>query len=169
MVHTGKAIVFEDHDDLGNRIDDPDLEVSPDDILVMKNSGPIGGPGIPEWGFLPIPKKILATGVRDMVRLSDARMSGTAFGTVVVHVTPESAGGGPLSAIKDGDMIEIDVPNRKLNLLITDEELEERLNTNENGAPEFKRGYKWLHAQHILQADKGCDFDFLRAESLQSR
>ena len=129
MVHTGKAIVFEDHDDLGNRIDDPDLEVSPDDILVMKNSGPIGGPGIPEWGFLPIPKKILATGVRDMVRLSDARMSGTAFGTVVVHVTPESAGGGPLSAIRDGDMIEIDVPNRKLNILITDEELKERLNT----------------------------------------
>jgi dihydroxy-acid dehydratase len=168
MVHKGKAIVFEDHDDLGNRIDDPDLEVSPDDILVMKNSGPIGGPGIPEWGFLPIPKKILATGVRDMVRLSDARMSGTAFGTVVVHVTPESAGGGPLSAIRDGDMIEIDVPNRKLNLLVTDEELAERLNAHKNRAPDFKRGYKWLHAQHILQADKGCDFDFLRAESLQS-
>ena len=133
----------------------------------MKNSGPIGGPGIPEWGFLPIPKKILATGVRDMVRLSDARMSGTAFGTVVVHVTPESAGGGPLSAIRDGDMIEIDVTNRKLNLLITEEELEERVNTHKNGAPEFRRGYKWLHAQHILQADQGCDFDFLRAESLQ--
>tara|TARA_Y100000780_G_scaffold134852_1_gene121332 strand:+ start:830 stop:2539 length:1710 start_codon:yes stop_codon:yes gene_type:complete len=168
MVHKGKAIVFEDHDDLGNRIDDSDLEVSPDDILVMKNSGPIGGPGIPEWGFLPIPKKILATGVRDMVRLSDARMSGTAFGTVVVHVTPESAGGGPLSAIRDGDMIELDVPNRKLNLLVTDEELAERLNAHKNRAPDFKRGYKWLHAQHILQADKGCDFDFLRAESLQS-
>ena len=168
MVHKGKAIVFEDHDDLGNRIDDPDLEVSPDDILVMKNSGPIGGPGIPEWGFLPIPKKILATGVRDMVRLSDARMSGTAFGTVVVHVTPESAGGGPLSAIRDGAMIELDVPNRKLNLLVTDEELAERLNAHKNRAPDFKRGYKWLHAQHILQADKGCDFDFLRAESLQS-
>ena len=168
MVHKGKAIVFEDHDDLGNRIDDPDLEVSPDDILVMKNSGPIGGPGIPEWGFLPIPKKILATGVRDMVRLSDARMSGTAFGTVVVHVTPESAGGGPLSAIRDGDMIELDVPNRKLNLLVTDEELAERLNAHKNRAPDFKRGYKWLHAQHILQADKGCDFGFLRAESLQS-
>ena len=168
MVHKGKAIVFEDHDDLANRIDDPDLEVSPDDILVMKNSGPIGGPGIPEWGFLPIPKKILATGVRDMVRLSDARMSGTAFGTVVVHVTPESAGGGPLSAIRDGDMIELDVPNRKLNLLVTDEELAERLNAHKNRAPDFKRGYKWLHAQHILQADKGCDFDFLRAESLQN-
>ena len=168
MVHKGKAIVFEDHEDLGKRIDDPNLEVSPDDILVMKNSGPVGGPGMPEWGFLPIPKKILATGVRDMVRLSDARMSGTAFGTVVVHVTPESAGGGPLSAIRDGDMIEIDVPNRKLNLMITADELEKRLNTHKNGAPEFKRGYKWLHAQHILQADKGCDFDFLRAESLQN-
>ena len=168
MVHKGKAIVFEDHEDLSKRIDAPDLEVSPEDILVMKNSGPIGGPGMPEWGFLPIPKKILATGVRDMVRLSDARMSGTAFGTVVVHITPESAGGGPLAAIQDGDMIEIDVPNRKLNLMITDDQLKERLNTDSSSGPEFKRGYKWLHAQHILQADKGCDFGFLRAESLQN-
>jgi len=168
MVHKGKAIVFEDHEDLSKRIDAPDQEVSPQDILVMKNSGPIGGPGMPEWGFLPIPKKILATGVRDMVRLSDARMSGTAFGTVVVHITPESAGGGPLAAIQDGDMIEIDVPNRKLNLMITDDQLKERLNTDSSSGPEFKRGYKWLHAQHILQADKGCDFDFLRAESLQN-
>ena len=167
MVHKGKAIVFEDHDDLGRRIDDPNLSVSPDDILVMKNSGPIGGPGIPEWGFLPIPKKILATGVRDMVRLSDARMSGTAFGTVVVHVTPESAGGGPLSAIRDGDMVEIDVPNRKLNLLVSDEELAARLGSDSKDVREFKRGYKWLHAQHILQADQGCDFDFLRSEILQ--
>ena len=133
----------------------------------MKNSGPIGGPGIPEWGFLPIPKKILATGVRDMVRLSDARMSGTAFGTVVVHVTPESAGGGPLSAIRDGDMVEIDVPNRKLNLLVSDEELAARLGSDNKDVREFKRGYKWLHAQHILQADQGCDFDFLRSEILQ--
>tara|TARA_Y100001934_G_scaffold60312_1_gene74733 strand:- start:72 stop:1787 length:1716 start_codon:yes stop_codon:yes gene_type:complete len=168
MVHKGKAIVFEDHEDLSKRIDAPDLEVSPEDILVMKNSGPMGGPGMPEWGFLPIPKKILATGVRDMVRLSDARMSGTAFGTVVVHITPESAGGGPLAAIQDGDMIEIDVPNRKLNLMITDDQLKERLNTDSSSGPEFKRGYKWLHAQHILQADKGCDFGFLRAESLQN-
>ena len=167
MVHKGKAIVFEDHDDLGRRIDDPNLSVSPDDVLVMKNSGPIGGPGIPEWGFLPIPKKILATGVRDMVRLSDARMSGTAFGTVVVHVTPESAGGGPLSAIRDGDMVEIDVPNRKLNLLVSDEELAARLGSDNKDVREFKRGYKWLHAQHILQADQGCDFDFLRSEILQ--
>ena len=167
MVHRGKAVVFEDHDDLARRIDDPDLSVFPDDVLVLKNSGPIGGPGIPEWGFLPIPKKILATGVRDMVRLSDARMSGTAFGTVVVHITPESAGGGPLSAIQDGDIVEIDVPNRKLNLLVSDEELDSRLDSISNDVIEFKRGYKWLHAQHVLQADKGCDFDFLRSEVLQ--
>jgi dihydroxy-acid dehydratase len=166
MVHRGKAIVFEDHDDLAARIDDPDLEVNPEDILVMKNSGPVGAPGIPEWGFLPIPKKILVTGVRDMVRISDARMSGTAFGTVVVHVTPESANGGPLSAVKTGDTIEIDVPNRKLNLLISDEEMESRLKGMPYSGPDFKRGYKWLHARHILQADKGCDFGFLRHESL---
>ncbi len=167
MVHKGKAVVFEDHDDLAARIDDPDLEVSPEDILVMKNSGPVGAPGIPEWGFLPIPKKILATGVRDMVRLSDARMSGTAFGTVVVHVTPESANGGPLSAVRNGDMIEIDVPNRKLNLLISEDEMKSRVSEKIYEGPEFKRGFKWLHARHILQADLGCDFDFLIHEDLQ--
>tara|TARA_Y100000814_G_scaffold103003_2_gene71946 strand:+ start:341 stop:2044 length:1704 start_codon:yes stop_codon:yes gene_type:complete len=167
MVHKGKAVVFEDHDDLADRIDDPDLEVSPEDILVMKNSGPVGAPGIPEWGFLPIPKKILATGVRDMVRLSDARMSGTAFGTVVVHVTPESANGGPLSAVRNGDMIEIDVPNRKLNLLISEDEMKSRVSEKIYEGPQFKRGFKWLHARHILQADLGCDFDFLIHEDLQ--
>ena len=167
MVHKGKAVVFEDHDDLAARIDDPDLEVSPEDILVMKNSGPVGAPGIPEWGFLPIPKKILATGVRDMVRLSDARMSGTAFGTVVVHVTPESANGGPLSAVRNGDMIEIDVPNRKLNLLISEDEMKSRVSEKIYEGPQFKRGFKWLHARHILQADLGCDFDFLIHEDLQ--
>ena len=167
MVHKGKAVVFEDHDDLAARIDDPDLEVSPEDILVMKNSGPVGAPGIPEWGFLPIPKKILATGVRDMVRLSDARMSGTAFGTVVVHVTPESANGGPLSAVRNGDIIEIDVPNRKLNLLISEDEMKSRVSEKIYEGPQFKRGFKWLHARHILQADLGCDFDFLIHEDLQ--
>ena len=167
MVHKGKAVVFEDHDDLAARIDDPDLEVSPEDILVMKNSGPVGAPGIPEWGFLPIPKKILATGVRDMVRLSDARMSGTAFGTVVVHVTPESANGGPLSAVRNGDMIEIDVPNRKLNLLISEDEMKSRVSEKIYEGPQFKRGFKWLHARHILQADLGCDFDFLINEDWQ--
>tara|TARA_B100000945_G_scaffold83410_2_gene64463 strand:+ start:35590 stop:37296 length:1707 start_codon:yes stop_codon:yes gene_type:complete len=167
MVHKGRAVVFEDHDDLAARIDDPGLEVSPEDVLVMRNSGPVGAPGIPEWGFLPIPKKILATGVRDMVRLSDARMSGTAFGTVVVHVTPESANGGPLSAVRNGDIIEIDVPNRKLNVLISDDEMKSRISEKIYEGPKFKRGFKWLHARHILQADQGCDFDFLIHEDLQ--
>ena len=167
MVHTGRAVVFKDHDDLYARIDDPDLDVTPDDVLVMKNGGPIGAPGMPEWGFLPIPKKILATGVRDMVRISDARMSGTAFGTVVVHASPESANGGPLSAVEDGDQITLDVPNRRLSLDISESEMDARIKSNYENGPEFQRGFKWLHARHITQADKGCDFDFLRSEALQ--
>ena len=167
MVHTGRAVVFNDHDDLYARIDDPDLDVTPDDVLVMKNGGPIGAPGMPEWGFLPIPKKILATGVRDMVRISDARMSGTAFGTVVVHASPESANGGPLSAVEDGDQITLDVPNRSLSLDISESEMDARIKSNYENGPEFQRGFKWLHARHITQADKGCDFDFLRSEALQ--
>ena len=167
MVHTGRAVVFNDHDDLYARIDDPDLDVTPDDVLVMKNGGPIGAPGMPEWGFLPIPKKILATGVRDMVRISDARMSGTAFGTVVVHASPESANGGPLSAVEDGDQITLDVPNRRLSLDISESEMDARIKSNYENGPEFQRGFKWLHARHITQADKGCDFDFLRSEALQ--
>ena len=167
MVHTGRAVVFNDHDDLYARIDDPDLDVTPDDVLVMKNGGPIGAPGMPEWGFLPIPKKILATGVRDMVRISDARMSGTAFGTVVVHASPESANGGPLSAVEDGDHITLDVPNRRLSLDISESEMDARIKSNYENGPEFQRGFKWLHARHITQADKGCDFDFLRSEALQ--
>tara|TARA_B100001146_G_scaffold160660_1_gene141755 strand:+ start:798 stop:2501 length:1704 start_codon:yes stop_codon:yes gene_type:complete len=167
MVHTGRAVVFNDHDDLSARIDDPDLDVTPNDVLVMKNGGPIGASGMPEWGFLPIPKKILATGVRDMVRISDARMSGTAFGTVVVHASPESANGGPLSAVENGDRITLDVPNRRLSLDISDSEMDGRIKANFAEGPEHRRGFKWLHARHITQADKGCDFDFLRSESLQ--
>ena len=167
MVHTGRAVVFNDHDDLSARIDDPDLDVTPNDVLVMKNGGPIGASGMPEWGFLPIPKKILATGVRDMVRISDARMSGTAFGTVVVHASPESANGGPLSAVENGDRITLDVPNRRLSLDISDSEMDGRIKANFAKGPEHRRGFKWLHARHITQADKGCDFDFLRSESLQ--
>jgi len=166
MTHTGRAVVFEDHDDLAQRIDSPELDVHPDDVLVMRNSGPIGGPGMPEWGFLPLPKKILAQGVRDMVRLSDARMSGTAFGTVVVHVAPESAAGGPLAAVRNGDMIQLDVPNRRLELLVDDREISRRLNERPESKLHHRRGYGWLHAQHVLQADKGCDFDFLRAEAM---
>ena len=167
MVHTGRAVVFNDHDDLFARIDDPDLDVTPNDVLVMKNGGPIGASGMPEWGFLPIPKKILATGVRDMVRISDSRMSGTAFGTVVVHASPESANGGPLSAVENGDLITLDVPNRRLSLDISDSEMDGRIKANFAEGPEHRRGFKWLHARHITQADKGCDFDFLRSESLQ--
>jgi dihydroxyacid dehydratase/phosphogluconate dehydratase len=111
-------VVFEDHEDMERRIDDPNLEVRPDDVLVMRQGGPLGAPGMPEWGFLPLPKKLLQQGIRDMVRISDARMSGTAFGTVVVHATPESAAGGPLAAVRTGDLIELDVPNRRLDLLV---------------------------------------------------
>ena len=163
ITHRGRAVVFENHDDL-ERIDDPDLDVRPDDVLVMRNAGPKGGPGMPEWGFLPLPEKLLRQGVRDMVRISDARMSGTAFGTVVVHVAPESAAGGPLAAVRSGDMIELDVPNRRLDLLVEEPEIEHRLAANESSKAHYSRGYGWLFAQHILQADKGCDFDFLQAE-----
>ena len=163
MTHESRAIVFEDHDDLFARIDDPDLDVTPDDVLVMRASGPIGAPGMPEWGFLPLPKKILASGVRDMVRLSDARMSGTAFGTVVVHVTPESAAGGPLAAVRNGDHISLNVPERRLDLLVEDREIKRRLHESPPQKPVHKRGYASMYSQHVLQADTGCDFDFLRS------
>jgi L-arabonate dehydrase len=164
LQHRGRAVVFEDHDDMERRIDDPNLDVRPDDVLVMRNAGPLGGPGMPEWGFLPLPKKLLQQGIRDMVRISDARMSGTAFGTVVVHATPESAAGGPLAAVRNGDLIELDVPNRRLDLLVEPQEISQRLASKTPPTPHYRRGYGWLFAQHILQADHGCDFDFLRAE-----
>jgi dihydroxy-acid dehydratase len=165
LTHRGRAVVFEDHEDLLQRIDAPDLDVHPDDVLVMRNGGPIGAPGMPEWGFLPLPKKLLRQGIRDMVRLSDARMSGTAFGTVVVHVTPEAAAGGPLAAVRNGDMIELDVPQRRLDVLVPAEEIARRQAARPPHTPHYRRGYGWLFAQHILQADQGCDFDFLRAEA----
>tara|TARA_Y100000588_G_scaffold148307_2_gene162227 strand:- start:1253 stop:2947 length:1695 start_codon:yes stop_codon:yes gene_type:complete len=164
LTHKGRAVVFNNHHEMDSEIDDPSLDINPDDILVMRNSGPIGGPGMPEWGFLPLPKKILAMGVRDMVRLSDARMSGTAFGTVIVHVTPESASGGPLGAVKTGDEIILDVPNRKLDLCVSDREIQRRLSENTNVNKSETRGYKWMYSQHVLQSDEGCDFDFLRRE-----
>ena len=167
--HRGRAVVFEDHDDMERRIDDPDLDVRPDDVLVMRNAGPLGGPGMPEWGFLPLPKKLLQQGVRDMVRISDARMSGTAFGTVVVHATPESAAGGPLAAVRNGDPIELNVPERRLDLLVEPHEIARRLTAQPPPAAHYRRGYGWLFAQHILQANQGCDFDFLRAEALNGR
>ena len=166
LTHRGRALVFDDHDDMEHRIDVPDLDVNPEDVLVMRNAGPQGGPGMPEWGFLPLPKKLLQRGIRDMVRLSDARMSGTAFGTVVVHVTPESASGSPLAAVRDGDIIELDVANRRLDLLVDEREVQRRLTDIPPQKPHFTRGYGAMYSQHVMQADKGCDFDFLRAEEL---
>ena len=166
LTHRGRALVFDDHDDMEHRIDVPDLDVNPEDVLVMRNAGPQGGPGMPEWGFLPLPRKLLQRGIRDMVRLSDARMSGTAFGTVVVHITPESASGSPLAAVRDGDIIELDVPNRRLDLLVDEREVQRRLTDIPPQKPHFTRGYGAMYSQHVMQADKGCDFDFLRAEEL---
>jgi dihydroxy-acid dehydratase len=161
--HRGPAVVFEDVYDVQARIDDPDLDVSADSVLVLRNSGPKGGPGMPEWGQIPIPSKLLAQGVTDMVRISDARMSGTAFGTVVLHVAPESAAGGPLGAVENGDAIELDVEAQRLDLDIPAEELARRLKRLGPPVPRYRRGYGAMYLEHVLQADEGCDFDFLRA------
>ena len=162
LTHRGRAVVFASQEDLARRIDDPDLDVKPEDVLVMQNAGPIGAPGMPEAGYLPLPKKLLAQGVRDMVRISDARMSGTAFGTIVLHVAPESAVGGPLALVRTGDEILLDVPHRKLELLVSDEELKRRRAAWRPPEPAFRRGYGKLFLDHVLQAPQGCDFDFLR-------
>jgi dihydroxyacid dehydratase/phosphogluconate dehydratase len=159
--HAGPAVVFADYNDLEKRIDDPDLPVTPDSVLVLQNAGPLGGPGMPEWGMLPIPKKLLAQGVRDMVRISDARMSGTSYGACVLHIAPESFVGGPLAFVRDGDVIELDVPARRLTLRVTDEELATRRAAWTPRAVQYPRGYGQLYARHVTQADKGCDFDFL--------
>jgi dihydroxy-acid dehydratase len=161
--HAGPAVVFENYDDMAARIDDPDLVVDEDSVLVLKSAGPQGAPGMPEWGQLPIPKKLLEKGVRDMVRISDARMSGTSYGACVLHVAPESFVGGPLAFVRDGDVIELDVAARRLSLHVTDEELEKRRADWQQPPPKFGRGYGALYLQHITQADEGCDFDFLEA------
>jgi dihydroxy-acid dehydratase len=161
--HRGPALVFEDVYDLAARIDDPSLDVTPETVLVLRNAGPKGGPGMPEWGQLPIPRKLLEQGVTDMVRVSDARMSGTAYGTVVLHVAPESAAGGPLRAVEDGDPIALDVEAKRLDLEIPAAELERRLERLGPPSPAYRRGYGALYVEHVLQANEGCDFDFLRA------
>jgi len=160
-VHTGPAIVFHDRADMAARIDDDDLSVTKDSVLVLKNAGPQGGPGMPEWGMLPIPRKLLKEGVRDMVRVSDARMSGTSYGTCVLHVTPESFVGGPLALVQDGDMIELDIPGRKLVLQVDDAELDRRRASWSRPPKKFERGYGTLFADHVTQANEGCDFDIL--------
>jgi dihydroxy-acid dehydratase len=161
--HSGPAVVFENYDDMAARIDDPDLVVDENSVLVLKSAGPQGAPGMPEWGQLPIPKKLLEQGVRDMVRISDARMSGTSYGACVLHVAPESHVGGPLALVRDGDVIELDVAARRLSLAVTDEELEKRRADWQQPAAKYGRGYGALYLQHILQANEGCDFDFLEA------
>jgi dihydroxy-acid dehydratase len=163
MTHTGRAVVFEDQEDLVARIDHPDLDVHADDILVMRNAGPKGAPGMPESGYIPIPKKLAAAGVKDMLRMSDARMSGTAFGSIVLHITPESAIGGPLALVRNGDQICLDVPNRTLNLLVDDAELADRRAAWTPPAPHAgsDRGYLKLYLDHANQAGDGVDFDFL--------
>ena len=159
----GKAVVFESLEDLSNRIDDPDLDVEPEDFLILQNAGPASPSGMPEAGYLPLPKKLLAHGIRDMVRISDARMSGSAFGTVILHVTPEAAIGGPLALVKNGDMIKLSVSEKKLDLLVSEEEIQERARQFESQKQEtgVSRGYEQLYQEQILQADQGCDFEFL--------
>jgi len=159
--HSGQAVVFDDYNDMAARIDRDDLNVDADSVLVLRNAGPLGGPGMPEWGMLPVPKKLLKQGVRDMVRISDARMSGTSYGTCVLHVAPESYVGGPLALVKDGDLIELDVEKRELNLKIDATELARRKSAWRAPEPKFARGYGALFSRHIKQAHEGCDFDFL--------
>jgi dihydroxy-acid dehydratase len=166
MTHKGRAVVFDSVQDMAERIDDPALDVKADDVLVLRNAGPVGAPGMPEAGYLPIPKKLAQQGVKDMVRISDARMSGTAFGTIVLHITPESAVGGPLALVRSGDTISLDVPGRRIELLVDDAELAKRRAAqgkavSSGAAPVPDRGYAALFHRSVLQADEGCDFDFL--------
>ncbi len=159
--HRGKVIAFENYDHMAREVERDDLDVTADHILVLKNGGPKGGPGMPEWGQLPIPKKLVKAGVRDMVRISDARMSGTSYGACILHVAPESFVGGPLALVQTGDEIEIDVAARKIHLHVSDEELARRRAAWKQPPPHYQRGYGAMYSQHIGQADEGCDFDFL--------
>ena len=161
LKHTGKAVVFEDYNDMAARIDRDDLDADANSVLVLRNAGPLGGPGMPEWGMLPVPKKLLKQGVRDMVRISDARMSGTSYGCCVLHVAPESYVGGPLALARTGDLIELDVEKRELNLKVSEEELRKRKAAWKQPPRKFERSYGAIFSRHVRQADEGCDFDFL--------
>jgi dihydroxy-acid dehydratase len=159
--HVGSAVVFDDYNDMAARIDREDLDADADSVLVLRNAGPLGGPGMPEWGMLPVPKKLLKQGVRDMVRISDARMSGTSYGCCVLHVAPESFVGGPLAFVRAGDLIELDVEKRALNLKISPEEMQKRKSAWKPPARKYERSYGAIFSAHVKQADEGCDFDFL--------
>jgi len=163
--HRGKAIAFENYDHMAREVDRDDLDATPDHVLVLKNSGPKGGPGIPEWGQLPIPKKLLKAGVRDMLRISDARMSGTSYGACILHVAPESFVGGPLALVQTGDEIEVDVAARRIHLHVAADELNRRRDAWKPPPPRYQRGYGAMFSAHIGQADEGCDFDFLQGQA----
>ena len=161
LQHTGPAIVFDSYDAMSKAVNDPNLDVTPDHVMVLRNAGPKGGPGMPEWGMLPIPRKLLKQGVRDMLRISDARMSGTSYGACILHVAPESVIGGPLAAVRTGDMIAVDVAKRSINVALTDAEIAERINGYKPPPRNYPRGYYKMFAEHTRQANEGCDFDFL--------
>jgi len=164
MIHEGPALVFDSYPEMKAAVEDPDLDVTKDHVLVLRNAGPIGGPGMPEWGMLPIPTKLVKEGVRDMVRLSDARMSGTSYGACVLHAAPEAAIGGPLGLLKTGDIVRMNVPERTLDMLVDEAELAARKAAWVAPAPNYERGFGWFFSRHVRQADDGCDFDFLETD-----
>ena len=159
--HEGPALVFDSYPEMKEAVDDPDLDVTPDHVMVLRNAGPQGGPGMPEWGMLPIPTKLVRQGVRDMLRISDARMSGTSYGACILHVSPESHLGGPLALVRTGDRVRVDVPARRIDMAVPEAELARRRAALTPPEPRFGRGYGWMYARHIRQAHEGCDFDFL--------
>jgi len=163
-LHEGPALVFDSYPDMKQAVDDENLDVTPDHVLVLRNAGPLGGPGMPEWGMLPIPKALIRQGYRDMLRLSDARMSGTSYGACVLHIAPESHVGGPLALLRSGDVVRLDLPNRRLDMLVSEDELQRRRAAWTPPAPRFERGWGWIYSRHVTQADKGCDFDFLERD-----
>jgi dihydroxy-acid dehydratase len=162
LKHEGRAVVFENYDDMLARINDPALPVDRESVLVLRNAGAKGVPGFPEWGMIPVPTKLLQEGVTDMVRISDSRMSGTSYGTVVIHISPEAAAGGPLALVQNGDRIQLDVPQRQLELLVDASELARRRQAWRPPASPHRRGFPRLYIDHVLQAHEGADFDFLR-------
>jgi dihydroxy-acid dehydratase len=164
LKHKGPAIVFDSYPEMKNLIDNDDLDVTENHVLVLRNVGPVGGPGMPEWGMMPIPKKLLKKGIRDMVRISDARMSGTSYGACILHVAPESYIGGPLSLLKTGDIIEVDVNERSINMLVDAKTLDTRKLKSKTIQPKAGRGWLWMYSQHVKQANEGCDFDFLERD-----
>ncbi len=163
-LHEGPALVFDSYPEMKKAIDDENLDVTPDHVLVLRNAGPLGGPGFPEWGMLPIPKALIKKGHRDMVRISDARMSGTSYGACVLHVAPESFVGGPLALLKTGDIVRLDLPQRRLDMLVSEAEIASRRAAWQAPAPRYERGYGYLFSKHVTQADQGCDFDFLQTD-----